>query len=127
MVTFKWVFLTPVDPDREYLALATFLPTRPSVTRREVGRRTGEIREQLRGTAGVVGFSLRAKLLRRRFYTLSVWENSEALGAFIDEPPHAETMVALGPHMDGQKFVRWNVRGSALPPRWEDALERLRA
>lgn len=105
MVGAKWKFFTPLDPEREYLALATFLPLRPSKTRREFLRWAGAVQKQLRGTQGVVGYTLRAKFLRRRFYTVSIWEDREALRAFVDEPPHAEAMVALRPHSEDQKFV----------------------
>lgn len=125
----KWKFFSQVDPEREYLALVTFLPLPRSKTRREFLRRAGTVWKQLGGTHGIVGFTVRGKFLRRRFYTLSIWEDREALNAFLDKPPHAEAMVALGPHPpEDQKFVfaTWNVRGSAPLPRWEEAFERLR-
>jgi hypothetical protein len=31
-------------------------------------------------------------------------------------------MSALAPHMDKTSFVRWTVKGSDLPLRWDDAL-----
>ena len=33
-------------------------------------------------------------------------------------------MVALTPHMDKTKFLRWTVKDSQLPLRWDDALRR---
>jgi hypothetical protein len=33
-------------------------------------------------------------------------------------------MTALAPYMDKTKFVRWVIKGSELPPRWDDALSR---
>jgi hypothetical protein len=34
------------------------------------------------------------------------------------------SMAALAPHMGETKFVRWRVKGSQLPLRWDDALSR---
>ena len=34
-------------------------------------------------------------------------------------------MATLAPHMKETKFVRWSVKGSQLPLRWDDALSRL--
>jgi len=38
------------------------------------------------------------------------------------KPAHLLIMTALAPHMDKTKFVRWKVKGSDLPLRWDDAL-----
>ena len=35
-------------------------------------------------------------------------------------PPHVRIMTALAPHVDKTKFVRWTVKGSELPPRWDE-------
>ncbi len=37
---------------------------------------------------------------------------------------HVRLMAAFAPHMDETKFVRWTVKGSQLPLRWDDALLR---
>jgi hypothetical protein len=47
------------------------------------------------------------------------------LRAFVQHPPHLRIMVALAPHMDETKFVRWTVKGSRLPLQWDEALPRL--
>jgi hypothetical protein len=42
----------------------------------------------------------------------------------VQHPPHVRIMTALTPHMDKTKLVRWTVKGSELPLRWDDALLR---
>jgi quinol monooxygenase YgiN len=86
---------------------------------------TAQVMKQLASAQGVLGYSLFARPLRKQFWTLSAWENAEALQAFVQHPPHVRIMEALTPHMDKTKFVRWTVKGSQLPLRWDEALRRL--
>jgi len=90
-------------------------------------RYSGRVATQLEGTRGLVGFSFRAKVLAREFYTLSVWEDERALDDFVRAEPHRGTMGAMRPHMAETKFVRWTVKGSQVPPSWRKAIEMLRS
>jgi hypothetical protein len=119
-----WKALAPVDRDREYLALLSYLPLRRYSKIPRFLQLTLQILRQLRGSPGAIGYSLRAKLLSRRFWTLSVWESERALMDFVAKVPHLEVMKTLAPHMGATKFTRWKVPGSALPPDWEDATRR---
>jgi len=82
------------------------------------------IRRELRTSSGLIGYSLRAQLAAKQFWTLSVWEDEAALQAFVAAPPHVAVMTAMVPYMGQTRFVRWNVKGSELPLRWDDALRR---
>jgi heme-degrading monooxygenase HmoA len=83
-----------------------------------------QVQKQLRTTPGVVGYSLRAKVLSRDFWTLSVWEDEKALRAFVAKIPHGEAMKAMTSHMGQPKFTQWKVAGSDLPLRWDQAMQR---
>ena len=85
---------------------------------------TARIMAQLRKSGGLLGYSLRAELMAKRFWTLSAWEDEASLHGFVRAQPHARTMVALIPHMGATRFIRWTVKGSQLPLDWEDALRR---
>ncbi|HJY87845.1 MAG TPA: antibiotic biosynthesis monooxygenase [Candidatus Acidoferrales bacterium] len=85
---------------------------------------TAQVVKQLASAPGLLGYSVLARPLSKRFWTLSAWENEGALQAFVQHPPHVRLMRALSPHMGETKFVRWMVRGSELPLRWEDAFGR---
>ena len=87
-------------------------------------RHVRAIRRQLAETPGLIGYSLRAKLFRHRFWTLTVWEDDTALTAFVGHEPHRTTMGGLGPHMDTTAFVRWDVMGSDVPLSWDEAMRR---
>jgi hypothetical protein len=119
-----WIALAPVDPSREYLVLLSYLPLRKHSKILIFLRYTSQIQGQLRRTAGAAGYSMRAKVLSRKFWTLSVWESERALMDFVLNLPHGDVMKSLAPHMGATKFTRWKLPGSAVPPNWDDAVRR---
>lgn len=105
--------------------MVSFLPlTKYRILRRFL-RYARLIGSQLAESPGLIGFSFRASFLGRKFWTLSAWESSQALRAFVDQPPHRDAMSDFRPYMGTTRFVTWRVPGSALPPSWEDGLNRL--
>jgi len=119
-----WVTFRQPDPDREYLVLLSELPLQRL---RDLGAfllYTWRIQGQLRRTPGVLGYSLLARIFKRQFWTLSVWESEAALHQFVVDNPHGQVMTALQGKMGQTHFVRWSMRGAAFPPRWQDALAR---
>jgi heme-degrading monooxygenase HmoA len=82
------------------------------------------VAKQLASAQGLLGYSVLARPFSKRFWTLSAWKDEAALRAFVEHPPHVRLMAALAPHMGETKFVRWKVKGSHLPLRWDDALRR---
>jgi heme-degrading monooxygenase HmoA len=125
MVEARWVSFVGVDPAREYLALITYLPRKSYWSIFSFIRQSNAIQKQLKGSRGLIGYSLRAQLLGKKAWTLSVWEDERALNEFVRKSPHVDTMrkVSLG---EARKFVRWKLLGSEVPPKWDDALAHLR-
>ena len=121
-----WQTLRPLVPSQEYLAFASFLPLARVSKLPLFLKLSGEVRRQLGVTAGVMGYSLRVHFLARRFWTLSVWESTEALDTFVATRPHAEVMKAIRPVMGQPVLTSWTAKGAALPPSWDDALARLK-
>jgi quinol monooxygenase YgiN len=120
-----WRMLAPVDKDREYLALLSYLPLKKFSKIPSFFRFSFQIQRQVRQSPGAIGYSLRAKPLSRKFWTLSVWEDERALFDFVAKAPHGEAMKAFGPHMGQTRFSQWKVPGSAVPPNWDDAIRRM--
>ncbi len=120
-----WQALRPVEKDREYLALLSFLPLNRYSKIPLFMRFSMQIHRQLKTTPGVMGYSLRAKLFTRRFWTLSVWENSAALMDFVAKVPHSESMKSMVPFMGKTKFTQWKVSGSNVPLKWDEAIGRM--
>jgi hypothetical protein len=120
-----WKAFAEPEPEREYLVVLTFLPPhRLSKLPRFLGY-VRKIRKQLDARPdGLIGYSLLAKPLRSRYWTLSVWDDVGALGRFIRESPHREAMTELPSVLTGFRTTRWKVFGSGVPPAWSDALAR---
>jgi hypothetical protein len=116
--------VTPVK-DREYLALLSYLPLNRYRKIPLFMRYSMQIMKQIAESPGAIGYSMRAKLFSRRFWTLSVWEDSAALMEFVSKVPHSDSMKAMTPFMGQTKFTQWKVVGSALPLRWDEAIRRL--
>jgi hypothetical protein len=120
-----WKALAAVDKNREYFVLLSYLPLSRYSKIPLFLRLTFQIQGQLRRTPGAIGYSLRAKPLSRKFWTLSVWEDDRALRDFVAKVPHGEVMKTLAPYMGATKFTHWKISGSAIPPNWQDATRRL--
>jgi heme-degrading monooxygenase HmoA len=119
-----WQSFQQPDKTREYVALLTYLPLRRYRAVPAFFWYTFRIVRQLREAPGLIGYSLEMRLLRRQFWTLSVWESEEALQAFVDRLPHAAVMRALASRMGTTRFIRWRVGASDLPLTWTAAHER---
>lgn len=85
---------------------------------------TAQVAKQLASAQGLLGYSVLARPLSKRFWTLSAWKDEEALHDFVQRLPHVRVMTAIAPHMEQTKFLRWTVKGSRLPLGWDDALRR---
>lgn len=120
-----WRTLGAPEPNGDFVALLSYLPLKSYWRVVPFFFYTAQVIRQLASAQGMIGYSLLARPLSKRFWTLSAWENEEALRAFVQHPPHVNIMTALSPHMDKTRFVRWTVKGSDLPLGWNDALRRL--
>ena len=119
-----WRSYSAAAPDRGYVALLSDLPLNSAWRIPWLILYSTRIRRQLSTSPGLIGYSLRAQIAAKRFWTLSAWEDAAALQAFVAGPPHVAIMEALAPYMGATRFIRWNVKGSELPLTWDDALRR---
>ncbi len=119
-----WRVIAPAERDREYVALLSYLPLRAYSKIPAFFRYTLEIQRQMNKTPGAIGYRMRAKVLSRNFWTISVWEDYRALMEFVRLTPHGEAMKSIAPHMGVTRFTRWKMPGSAVPPTWDDAMKR---
>ena len=126
MPSSPWVTLSNPQPNQEYLVLLSYLPLKRWRSPPLFCRFVSAIQKQLRTTEGVMGYSLRAHLLSREFWTLSVWRDSQAQNTFVHTSPHLEVMSPLQGEMGPTKFIEWRAQGAVLSPKWKEAIERLR-
>lgn len=120
-----WTTRAELQPGSEYLVMASHLPLKRITATVRFFRAVSAIRKQLAGTNGLVGYTLRAKLLLRHYWTLSVWQDETALRAFMGTAPHAGLMTALHPIMGPTKFLTWTIQGSDGRPSMTDAIQRI--
>ena len=120
-----WKSRQALQPDREYLVLASSIPPLSRSSTWALFRGAGAVRKQLGQTDGVVGFALLARPWKKQYATLSIWDDEAALAAFSHAQPHEHLMKDLAPRMGDTKFVRWTIRGRDGRPSWGAALERL--
>jgi len=119
-----WIKFATTETKREYFALLSYLPLNKYRVIPAFLKFTLQIQKQLRASPGIIGYSLRAKLFSRNFWTLSAWTDEKPLMDFVAKIPHGQAMKAMMPHMGPTKFTKWKVLGSAMPLRWEEAMER---
>lgn len=127
MPAIPWKSFASVDPDREYLVMASRLPLKSYLRVPQFMRLTMAVRGQLATAEGLMGYSLTTELPGKRFFTLSAWTDQQHLDAFARALPHLDVMRTLRPHMLPTTFLTWTVPGREIPVSWDLARSRLDA
>lgn len=127
MPAIPWKSFENVNPDREYLVMASRLPLKSYLRVPGFMRFTMAVQRQLATAEGLIGYSLTTEVPGKRFFTLSAWTDQQHLDAFARALPHLDVMRKLRPHMLPTTFVTWNVHGRDIPVSWEVARSRLDA
>jgi heme-degrading monooxygenase HmoA len=124
MPALPWRTFRPPRREDEYLVLLSELPLKSYRALPRFLRFVVQITRQLASAPGLIGYSLFARLGSKQFWTLSVWEDEDALMAFVNAAPHRTVMRALQPNMGETQFIRWAIRGDSYPPMWNEAIAR---
>lgn len=122
----RWRSIDTMESTQQYLALASLIPPRSIRSTGALFRGSRLVTRQMAEADGVIGFALLAEPFRKRYATLSVWRDEEALSSFAHSTPHRALMAQLAPAMAPTRFVRWTIEGADTPPTWSEALDRLR-
>lgn len=117
--------MPPEHSADDFFCVATVLPIRRWQDVLPFLLLTWQIGKQLRASPGLVGYRVKAGLLRRRFWTLSVWRTKVAMQAFVRIGVHAQAV---------SRFSEWAAPGAAFaewysPKKrvtWREAFERLK-
>jgi quinol monooxygenase YgiN len=83
------------------------------------------IRKQLATSDGCAGYSLDAQLLRKTFYTLSAWQDREAMNRFVQSGRHAAMLADMRGRLGQSTFVESSTQAPELPLDWGAAKQRL--
>jgi len=126
MPALPWVRRQPIDPEAEYLAMASRLPLQRHRSIPGFLRDTMAIRHQLAEAPGLIGYALDAELARKTFWTFSVWQDRSSLDAFARSDPHRKIINRLRPLMGKTQFEFFPIAGHTLPMTWEQRKAPLR-
>jgi heme-degrading monooxygenase HmoA len=107
--------------------MGTFLPLRGYRFIPRFLAEAAKIRRQLAGADGLVGYALYAHVLRKEFFTVSVWESREAIERFARAEPHASITRTTPKRMGQSKFRTWSATGGEVPVAWDTVREHLAA
>jgi hypothetical protein len=120
-----WKTCEPPIPGASYLALLSYLPLKHLRAVPKFLQFSYETMSQLRSSPGLIGYSLDARPFSRKFWTLSVWRDQQALMDFVGAMPHSRIMQSLAPHMGKSQFAQWTVESDEIPLDWNNAKARL--
>ena len=124
MPDLPWVAVADREPAKQYVALLSYLPLKRLTSTPAFMWDVQRVRGQLSRASGLIGYSLRARPLRKEYWTLSVWDSEKALLDFVKGQPHGDVMGSLRSKMGRTDFLRWRIGGGAPLPTWEDAMAR---
>ncbi|MBL0869074.1 MAG: hypothetical protein IBJ18_00685 [Phycisphaerales bacterium] len=81
---------------------------------------TRKLEKALPDTPGLVGFSIRARLLGSEVWTMTLWTSDEAADDFVGSPLHRKAIKEAMPAVLTSRFYRgpWT---STKPPTWAEA------
>lgn len=115
MPALPWLERQPIDPQHQYVAMASRLPLTSYRSIPGFLRDTMRIRRQLGQATGLVGYTLNAGLTRKTFWTFSVWEDQASLDKFAASDPHHTIIRRLRPRMSPTRFESFPISGADLP------------
>ncbi|MFK0284694.1 DUF3291 domain-containing protein [Streptomyces sp. NPDC090499] len=125
MPTLRWTTVNTPAPEAEAFVMASRLEVRSLKDVPRFFARSLAAWKQVTGAPGAYGASLIAEPLKRTFWTLSAWEDKDALYRYARTEPHKSVMTGLRPTTKGSVFTFWQVPAAELPIDWTDARRRL--
>jgi hypothetical protein len=120
-----WRRYEKVEPNTECTVMGSRLPLKSYLRIPGFVGATLRIRRQLARTPGLVGYSLNAQLLRKTFWTVSVWSSRQSLEQFARTDPHQGDTDKIRPAMLPSTFVFWMARADDLPIGWDEVRSRI--
>ncbi|MET9758572.1 DUF3291 domain-containing protein [Streptomyces sp. NPDC006372] len=125
MPTLPWTVPDNPPRDTEVHVFATRFETRTLWGALKFLVGTPAVWRQVRNSPGAYGVTLKAKPLRRMFWTLSAWESKAALDDFVRAGAHKSAARGVASQMRDKASTTWQVRSDDLPLSWSEAFRRL--
>ena len=107
-----------------YIHVATFLPLKSWKYMFSFQRLSSRVLKQIKGSEGAINYAVKGNLLKKHFWTLSIWRDNDSLRHFIMEEPHATAVRKFTEWAgEGSAFVEWNSHNDTID--WPEALKKL--
>ena len=121
----KGVEVDQAGSTTEVICAATFLWVRRWRDVIPFLRMSSGVQRQLKETSGLVKFGLRARFIRKRYWTYSVWTDQASLDAFLRAEPHRTAMRRLSQWITpgDAAFVTWESTDDSI--NWQEGFDRL--
>ncbi len=124
MVEIKWTPLSEFKPERTYIAYAGYAERKSVMSYFGFLLRSRKIQTQLETSKGLIGFTARLELFSKKVIQLAVFEDQASLKQFAHAGQHALCMSQTKSTMKWLKQATWNVAGSDIPPKIDEAISR---
>ncbi|KRD09243.1 DUF3291 domain-containing protein [Streptomyces sp. Root264] len=125
MPTLPWTTVSTPAPDAEAFVMASRFEVRSFKDVPRFFLKSLAAWKQVSGAPGAYGASLIAQPLKRTFWTLSAWEDKDALYTYARTEPHKSIMTGLRSTTKDSVFTFWQAPAADLPVDWTDARRRL--
>ena len=120
-----WVRRAEVKEGEEYLDMVSYFRLKGLRIMPRFLWNSLRIERQLLASQGLLGHSSGARLKSLEFWSITVWEDEEALQRFVHARPHTGIMQTMRVHVARSEFIRWKVAEAGVPPDVEEAEDRL--
>lgn len=127
MVEVAWQLFKEINSSKTYITYAAYLERKTTWSYFSYLMRARRVQKQLNTTKGIVGFTARLEFLSKKVAQLAVFEDSDSLKDFAHSGQHALCAEETKPSIRWMKNLTWNISGSEIPPKLEDAIDRLQS
>jgi quinol monooxygenase YgiN len=112
------------EKQTDYTCVATFLPLKSWKYMLSFQRLSSKVLKQIKEDEGAANYAVRANLLKKHFWTLSIWKDQNSLRRFIMTEPHATAVKKFTEWAgEGSAFVEWSSPENTID--WPEALRKL--
>jgi hypothetical protein len=126
MVESKWESSSEVDPQRECIAYAAFGKRNSVWSYFSFMMKALKFSKQLKTAKGAIAFTARLGFLSKESSMIAVFEDEKALMEFAHAGQHAQCSEQFKT-VAKWKRAKWSISGSALPLKWDDAMNRIQS
>lgn len=126
MVKVKWTSFSEVDPKRDYLAFIEMGERNSAWSYFSFLMRARKLQKQLKTAKGLIGVCGRLEFLSKKVVMVAVFEDEKTLMEFAHAGQHALCMEQTKSKVR-MKYDRWSISGSDVPPKLDDAINRIQS